>query len=351
MGAHARVRAGSRWRGFADDTAHDAHGFSDRVPALDIYRPDFNPAWVLINRYRWDFSQHSIYSSVRIKALDTVTVVLGARSLRKLTYTTRTDLPNYVPTSDLHVSNETTPYAGVIWDISHDLSLYASYAEQFTPQALVSASGSILPPIQGKQVETGIKSDFFDERLNASLALYRIRENNRSLVDPDNMGCPPFGICFIPSGLVQSQGVEAEVRGSPMHGLQLIAGYTYNQNKYLEEAPDRIGQQFNGRTPWHLFKVWGTYQLTNGGLEAASSGWTVGAGVIVQSSTFASDLVKQGGYAVASASVSYRFNPKTALTLNANNLFDRHYLQSIQVSSGNHFGTPLNAQLTIRHQF
>lgn len=325
--------------GFVDKSPNYADGGT--FPNQNIHRPDVRPSWA-VERYRWDFAQRGIYSSARIQALENVTVVLGARSLRTFKYITSTDGP--YPQPPLRASNETTPHGAVIWDLSGDLSLYASYAEQFQPQNYTTASGSVLPPKQGKQVEVGVKGEFLDKRLNASLALYRIREVNRPLWDPENSGCPPYGDCYIASGLVQSQGVEAEVSGSPLRGLQLIAGYTYNQNKYLEDDPERVGQQFNGRTPRHLFKLWGTYQFEG-------SGWTAGTGVIMQSSTFVSDLVRQGGYAVASASVGYRVSPKTSITLNVNNLFDRHYLQALNASSFNYFGAPRNASLTLRHRF
>jgi outer membrane receptor for ferric coprogen and ferric-rhodotorulic acid len=61
--------------------------------------------------------------------------------------------------------------------------------------------------------------------------------------------------------------------------LQLAVGYTYNdnENKRQDDA------QFSTITPRHLFKAWADYRMTG-----AMRGWSLGAGVVAQSSNFRS---------------------------------------------------------------
>lgn len=336
---------------FADKTVSGPGGFYTN---RNIHQPAIaRPTWG-DDHDRFDFSQRSAYASAQIKALDSVTVVLGARSLLDMRYITRSDAYD-ASDNDLAASDETTPYGGVIWALGRDLSLYASHAEQFHPQVNRTASGGLLPPKQGTQTEVGIKGEFFDRRLNASFALYRIKESNRPLLDEGNTGCAPSGWCYIASGLIRSQGVEAEVSGSPLRGLQLIAGYTYNENRYLsDDNAANVAQQFNGRTPRHLLKLWSTYRFTGMAGRAVLDGLTLGGGLVAQSGTYVKTsmaTIRQGGHAVASALVGYRVDNRTSVTLNVNNLFDRHYLKALSPTSFNYHGDPLNAQLTLRHQF
>ncbi len=72
----------------------------------------------------------------------------------------------------------TTPYAGLVFDINGTYSTYASYTEIFQPQTLKDRNGGYLDPVDGKSYEVGVKGAWFDNRLNASLAVFRIEQDN-----------------------------------------------------------------------------------------------------------------------------------------------------------------------------
>lgn len=60
----------------------------------------------------------------------------------------------------------------------------------------------------------------------------------------------------------------------------------------------------------------------------------------------------QSGYAVWSAMAEYRIDRNLTLTLNLSNLFDRSYYRTMGGSySGNFYGEPRNAVLTLRGRF
>ena len=64
--------------------------------------------------------------------------------------------------------------------------------------------------------------------------------------------------------------------------------------------------------------------------------------------------LQQGGYAVTDLMAGYRVNQHLDLQLNANNIFDRHYYQSISNSvtyGGDSYGSPRNMMLTAKYSF
>lgn len=62
--------------------------------------------------------------------------------------------------------------------LTKNLSAYASYSAIFNPQTQTNIKGDRLDRVEGKSTEIGLKSEFFDLRLNASVALFKTKQNN-----------------------------------------------------------------------------------------------------------------------------------------------------------------------------
>ncbi|MFX7845052.1 TonB-dependent receptor, partial [Acinetobacter baumannii] len=75
------------------------------------------------------------------------------------------------------------PYAGVLADITANHRLYASYTTIFLPQNAQDRNFVQLDPIRGKSYEVGLKSAFFNEALQTSVALFRIEQDNLAQID------------------------------------------------------------------------------------------------------------------------------------------------------------------------
>src|SRR5690606_26062514 len=121
--------------------------------------------------------------------------------------------------------------------------------------------------------ELGLKGELFDQRMNVSLALFHYIHKNRSVQDTEAGLVCGGEYCSRASGKVRSQGVEAESGGKLTSRLNLSAGYTYNETKYLED-PVNAGLIFNPQVPKHLLRVWSDYRL--------SDAWSVGGGMTTQ---------------------------------------------------------------------
>lgn len=324
----------------------------------DLFNPNINESDLLpiLTGFDQILSQSALYGSARLKIADPVTLILGGRLSEYENRSINWGSPNW--NVSRKQKNEFTPYAGIVWDLNKEFSLYASYTDIFIPQSGFDYMNERLDPRVGWQAETGIKAELMDGKLNASLALFRVRDENRSMTDPDptHICATASTLCSMAAGLVQSEGWEAEVSGKLAANWNVTAGYTYNTTKYLKDTTaTRIGQPLLTNVPKQLFKLWTNYRFDNQVFDGMLSDWSVGGGVTVQSKTYAGTapaIIRQGGYAVAGLQVGYRFNRNVTVMLTVENLFDRSYYARVSsVSGGNYYGTPRNAMLTVRSAF
>lgn len=221
--------------------------------------------------------QSGIYTAARLSLADPLTLIVGGRWSWWDYSSDSTNLLTGANTasSGYKVNGEFTPYAGLVLDLNENYSLYASYTDVFRPQNAIDRNGSMLKPIVGANYEAGIKGEFQDGRVQASLAAFRIEETNRAQSDLDGPKPCPYttsDYCSMASGKVRSQGIEAEISGELTPGWHLTAGYTYNTTKYMKDAANQ-GKPFNTRTPEHMFKLFTSYRLP-GSLRQ----WTIGGG-------------------------------------------------------------------------
>ncbi|MGC3987743.1 MAG: TonB-dependent siderophore receptor [Pseudorhodoferax sp.] len=284
------------------------NGFVQNVfaPDPDVARPDvaIDPPYSRIRQI-----QNGLFGQVRIKPIAPLTLVAGAR-LAWFEYQNLLDR-----TADRSEDARLVPYAGAVYDLGPEWSVYGSYSSIFAPQSYQDRSGNFLKPRQGHQFEAGLKGEHFDKRLGSSLAVYRIEDSNRAMTDPD------FPDASIAAGKVRSQGVEAELTGRITPQWNLTAGYGYNTTRQLTAGPDQQGKPFTTVYPRHIFSLWSDHRF--------DSGLSLAAGVRVRSGIYSEDSGvrwKAGGVAVFSAQAGYQITPQLRATLTLNNLFDRKYL-------------------------
>ena len=305
---------------------------------------------------RTETVQSGAYGVLRLKVLDPLMVILGGRLSD---YNTRTHSliagESRDWTQGATADSEFTPYGAVLWDFTSNFTLYASYADVFIPQATRDWSGRTLDPRVGWQIESGIKGEFYDGALNTTLAVFRIRDKNRPIndLDPDHQLCGTTldQPCQTEGGLMQNQGWEFDLSGSPLHGLELTAGYTRSLTKYLRDNnPARVGitQVATTYTPHDMVKLWGNYELPQSLFGGALQKWSVGGGVRAQSET-SGGLIHQGGYTVYSLQSGYRISSHWKAALTVDNLFDKVYFRQLNGPAAfNYYGEPRNFMLAVR---
>ena len=341
-----------------DKFARTFNNSTDTIFGIDHNRPEIsydgllNTAGGRGTPSKYDIRQKGLYGSWRVKPFEPLTVVLGSRvswydySYKSWTQNAFSDVVTAQPESTANENGEVTPYAGIVYDLSREWAVYASYTDVFEPQTARDASGSVLKPVIGSNYEVGLKGELMDGRVNTSLAVFRYDQENRAVNDlTSGFACDGW-YCSTASGKVRSQGIDAEISGEVLSGLQLFAGYTYNTTKYLKD-PDEEGKVFSTWTPKHMLRVWGDYQF--------SGDWnrvSTGLGFTTQSHTLGYEhTFEVPGYTVWSARVGYQLTPEIGLALNANNLFDKHYYTAAynQINGNNNFGDPRNVMFSVKY--
>ncbi|MFJ4375119.1 TonB-dependent siderophore receptor [Pseudomonas japonica] len=304
--------------------------------------------------YAWsrdgEVKQSSVYLTARFSLSERLKLATGGR-LDWYEYSVTTHSGDWTGHDDYKATREFTPYLGFTYDLNDTYTAYASWTRIFNPQNYSTAGGGLLDPQEGSNYEIGLKGEYFDGRLNASVALFQIDlENLPQLLD--SQACDGRE-CYASAGEVRSRGIEFEVSGEVLPDWQVSAGYTYNYAKHLKRSDYSpigtlsSGDRYATNLPLNLFKLATSYRLP-GDLNR----WRVGGGLHVQSDIYTSAGIEQGGYAVTDLFASYDVDQHLTLSLNANNVFDRDYYSSIMTTVGGNFvGDPRNYMVTAKYRF
>lgn len=355
--AHEVTFGGNYSKLTSDDGYWRTFGGNDSIFDIDHDRPEPSRDSLLaapFGRHEssgYDIRQKGLYGAWRVKPTDRLTLILGSRvswfdySYASTTY--RGLNPGQVnPTSRMTETGEVTPYAGFVYDLTREWAWYASYTDVFVPQTERAVGNTPLKPVIGSNYETGLKGELLDGRVNASIALFRYDQENRAVTDTTSGFACDDWYCSTASGKVRSQGVEAEISGEVLSGLQLFAGYTYNTTKFLEDPVDK-GRTFSQWTPKHMLRAWADYTLPLDGQR-----WSTGLGFTTQSHTLGYERTYTvPGYTVWSARLAYQLTPEVNVAVNANNLFDKKYWVAgfNQLNGSNNYGEPRNFLLTVKY--
>ena len=295
----------------------------------NISEPNWNP---LSLASEGTITQKAGYAATRLSLADPLKLIIGARY---------TDWKSEGEGAD-RSHKVTTPYAGLVFDINDTYSTYASYTEIFQPQMLKDRNGSYLDPVDGKSYEVGVKGAWFDNRLNASVAVFRIEQDNVG----QSTGEPVIGgtggeTAYIAARGTVSRGFEFELNGELAPGWNA----TFGASRYV--AKDINDADINTNLPQTTLKLFTSY--TPQSLTAL----TVGGGANWQNRIYyavpAYGRIEQDGYALVSAFVRYRISPEFSVQANLNNLLDKKYYS--QINGYGAFGDGRNGSLTFTWWF
>ncbi len=294
--------------------------------------------------------QYGGYLTARLKPADGFSVILGSR-ITHYEYDNILDLRQrygYYAEENYRTRRRLTPYAGLVYDLTGTLSLYASYTDIFSSQTVKDRNGNLLKPVIGSNLEAGVKAGFLDDRLNASIAVFRIKQDNFAELDPGYTvpGLPDTAAYRAVSGAT-SRGVEAEIAGEPVPGWNISASFSHNARK----NPD--GSRLTTTAPADTAKLWTTWRtladrLTLGGGATWQSGtYVVGTPWQIEREVRA----EQGAYAVIGLMARYQVTDSLSATLNVDNLFDKKYSSLEGQFYSGYYGQPRSALLTVKYDF
>uniref|UniRef100_A0A8H9YVF0 Ferric-rhodotorulic acid/ferric-coprogen receptor FhuE n=1 Tax=Pseudomonas tritici TaxID=2745518 RepID=A0A8H9YVF0_9PSED len=278
--------------------------------------------------------QKSAYAAARFSLADPLALILGARYTQYSTNGSSGDMRKY----------NTTPYGGVVFDITDSLSAYASYTSIFAPQTKRSQDGAWLSPVTGKNYETGLKADWMDGRLTTNVAIFRIeQENAAEAISGEFVNGSSEQAYRATKGAV-SKGAEFEVNGAVTDNLQL----TFSATRYV--ARDTDGR-FNSYAPQTQLKLFSRYRLP------VLPELTVGGGLNWQNRVYKdvtgpdgeTQRLYQGSYPLVDLFAQYQLTKQLAVQANISNLFDREYYSYLDDSAV--YGEPRNLSVSMSYTF
>lgn len=231
---------------------------------------------------------------------------------------------NAVPFTDKAV----VPRLGVVYELSSNINLYASYSEGSLFRTAIRQDGSSLGPEEGVQWEAGAKARWLEGRLNMALSLFTIDRNNVVAADPQFPQAPwSIGL----DGQTH-RGIEYEMIGEPIPGWNILFNYSYLEVDVTDAPfPEMIGQQ-RANSPHHQGKLYSTYQFLGGALKGLSIGGGVAA--IGEREVDNFGTLRLPSYLRVDARIAYERSDNISFSVNFLNLTDEDIYVSALEASG-----------------
>ncbi|WP_029280086.1 TonB-dependent receptor domain-containing protein [Pedobacter borealis] len=192
-----------------------------------------------------------------VSITDKFKILAGIRyTFQKTPRTVTTNLATGVQTLSINSLNKSkvesafTPKFGLIYQPLKTTSVYASYSSNFVQNTGTDINLAPLAPSTLQQYEAGVKNDLFKGRLSVNLTWYRIANDKFAQQALINAKGAPNGDANIKelNGKSLSNGLELDITGTIIKGLNFIAGYSYNFIRYTETR-DRTVLKVAAPTP------------------------------------------------------------------------------------------------------
>ena len=227
-----------------DYVTNGAYGVRDPALAINVWAPSYGiPSWLFsstaldfqyarsptpaIRLKQWD---SGLYAQDHLTVLDRLHIIGGGRWDYAVHGWSDTDFfndPARFPT-DVNVpkwgEHAFSPRVGVLFEMAPWVSPFADWSRSFGVNNGVDPLGRQLPPELAEQWESGLKGQFFDKNLTATLAFYQLTKHNIASAVPGSLTTSIVGN-------VRSRGIELDVSGRVNDNLSLIGNYAHTQTK------------------------------------------------------------------------------------------------------------------------
>ncbi|WP_035334554.1 TonB-dependent receptor [Dokdonia sp. PRO95] len=266
---------------------------------------------------------YSLYASDVLNLTESLSAMVG---LRLDHFDNEGDLAN---ADDDYNQTTLSPKFGLLYQPIKDvLSVFGNYQNGFTnvaPQLVGNPEDGpqtlqTFDPEQANQVEFGLKTNLFNNKLNATLSYYDITVKDRVITDPSS----PFN--KIQGGEVTSSGFEIEINANPLKGLNIRAGYSNNDSETTaSDNAEILNRRPLEAGPETLYNFWTNYEFHEGSFD----GFGIGLGFNGASERLAINYASTGtftlpSYIIANASIFYQAD-KYRIGLKVNNAFNKEY--------------------------
>lgn len=315
------------------------------VPSLDLNKPNRNISHTgrmdVWSNAHTEVETRAVYVQDQLRLNDQWQVLAGLR-YDHFEVDTKNKLTN---AQQAVASHSTSPRFGLVWTPLEHHSFYASWSKTFSPAGggvigiTPNASGSVndLSPELTKQKEIGVKSDWLDDRLSTTLAVYELELYNRRTADPLDR------TITLLSGLQRSRGVELTATGKIVGNWYVRGGIGLQDATVVKD-----NNGFEGKRVSDVAKRNGSLFIT----WKPEMGWYAETGLTLVGDRYADSLntVVLPGYGRWDALVGLRqkeWDVRAAL----NNIADKTYYASATSVAQIQPGEPRSLVVTGTYSF
>ncbi|BBK30791.1 iron complex outermembrane receptor protein [Stella humosa] len=226
---------------------------------------------------------------------------------------------------------------GAIFNQNDWLNPFISYSTSLTPQVGTLKTGGPVPFSEGKQLEIGVKSQWFGDAVASTLSIFQITQTNRVETDPADR------LLSIIAGDQEVKGMELEVVGKITDNLTFIGGYSYLDTEFTESV------LYKGNTPANVPKHKATAML-NYSLDTDFGLWDAGVGYIYVRNRQGDNenSYRLPDYSRFDLSLGWQYE-SLELRLRAENIFNKKYVSGssgVFMNQGLPRSVFLNAKVT-----
>jgi catecholate siderophore receptor len=304
------------------DVLRFASNFDSGVPATDLFDPDpdQSTAGGIKNiAAKSDSSSlgFGIFAADQIKLNRYFDIVGG---LRWDYFATKFD--NKISPDNFDRADKMLSYrGGLIFHPTQWQSYYFSYGTSFNPSAeglTLSANNQGTAPEENEIFEIGGKLEF-TQALSLQGAVFRINKKNARVNDPI------LGVQVL-EGKQRVQGFEIGLTGRVLPGWNVFTGYTFLDSEFVNSTDAAVMGNDLQNTPRHSANLWTTYDFFDK--------WQVGGGPTVVGRRYANNqnTNKVDAYVRWDSTIAYKVNEKVELRLNAQNMTNAFFIESVHPS-------------------
>jgi iron complex outermembrane receptor protein len=240
-----------------------------------------------------------------------------------------------------------TPRAGISFSFDDNTSVYGLWDQTFIPEAGTDKEGNAFKPVEAIDMEAGIKRKWGNGKWISSITFFQITKQNVLTTDPEDVNYQ------IQLGEAQSEGIEFDLQGNILPGLNLILNYAYTDVEITKDTnPEVVGTKLAGHAR-HMTNGWLKYS-SNGWLP---KGWGIGLGYQYQVdrsswSWGADNEAMLPDYFRLDGALFWE-NNAIAVRLNVNNLLDEYLYSGGSYGNFYYWQTEpgINYRLSINYRF
>jgi iron complex outermembrane recepter protein len=243
--------------------------------------------------------------------------------------------------------NVLLPRIGVVYALKPNLSIYATYNkgfDDFEASTSTQVFGDVpFKPQISTLLEAGIKGDFFQNKLSASLCAYQLTLLNVA-VNANDISNPNL---FVQQGQNQSRGIEAEVAGDILPNLSVTFSYAYcNATVTQSKVPSQVGTRVEN-APLNETGSWIKYTFIKGFIK--NFGFSLGHSGVGERGTL-DPAITLPGYLIVNGGLHYSRKHLT-YAMNINNISNQTYWMGAYNNVNKWPGQPRNFMIRMGYRF